>query len=75
MGAIVLNNATIPPRSLVGAGALVTEGRTFPEGSLILGSPARSVRKLNQEEMGRLEEGAMRYISLARTYGGDTKSD
>src|ERR1700684_2574861 len=47
MGAIMLNGARIGANSLVGARALVTEGKTFPDGSLIVGSPARAIRALN----------------------------
>ena len=50
MGAIVLNRATIPDECIVGAGALVTEGKTFPPGSLIVGSPARAVRELDEAQ-------------------------
>ena len=51
MGAIVLDRARIRRGSLVGAGALVTSGKDFPENSLILGSPARAVRTLSEEEV------------------------
>jgi carbonic anhydrase/acetyltransferase-like protein (isoleucine patch superfamily) len=44
MGAIVLKGAKIRDNSLVGAGALVTEGREFPAGSLIVGAPEKVVR-------------------------------
>ena len=47
MGAIVLNGARIGNNCLVGAGALVTEGKEFPDNSLIVGSPARAVRQLD----------------------------
>ena len=45
MGAILLNGAKIGAGSLVGAGALITEGKSFPENSLIVGSPAKAVRR------------------------------
>ena len=47
MGAILLNGARIGGHSLVGAGALVTEGKSFPDNSLIVGSPARAIRTLD----------------------------
>ena len=44
MGAIVLNGAVIGKNCLIGAGALVTEGKVIPDGSLVMGSPAKLVR-------------------------------
>ncbi|MES2569671.1 MAG: gamma carbonic anhydrase family protein, partial [Verrucomicrobiota bacterium] len=52
MNAVVLDGAEIGARSIIGAGALVTGGKKFPPGSLILGSPARVVRTLSLEEQG-----------------------
>jgi len=59
--AIILNNAVIGRNSLVGAGALVTEGQTFPDHTLILGSPARAVRELTDEEIVRMHANTQRY--------------
>lgn len=66
MGAIILNNAIIREGSVVGAGAVVTEGKEFPVGSLIVGSPARSIRKLNPEQQQKVIENATNYIKLAQ---------
>ncbi len=65
MGAIVLNGAHIKSNSLVGAGALVTENKEFPEGSLIIGSPAKAVRELSEEEIEGISENAEEYVKLA----------
>ena len=65
MGAIVLNGAHIKSNSLVGAGALVTENKEFPEGSLIIGSPAKAVRELSEEEIEGIYENAEEYVRLA----------
>lgn len=51
MGSIVMDGARIRSNSLVAAGALVTQNKDFPEGSLIMGSPARAVRKLDEAEI------------------------
>lgn len=51
MGAIIMDGAHIRSNSLVGAGALVTQDKSFPEGSLIFGSPARVVRPLSDDEI------------------------
>ena len=68
MGAVVLNHAVIGEECLVGAGALVTEGKEFPRRSLILGSPARFVRQLDDAEVARLEASAAGYVDKARRY-------
>ena len=65
MGAIVLNGAKIGNRCIVGAGSLVTGKMDAPDGSLILGSPAKVVRPLTEEEMEALKEDACHYIALA----------
>ena len=65
MNATVLNGAVIRKNSIVGAGALVTEGREFPEGSLILGVPAKAVRKLSEEEIAGIKDNAVHYVEMA----------
>ena len=62
MGATVLNGAQIGAGCLVGANALVTEGKVFPDGSLIVGSPAKAVRQLDAAAMAALRDGARRYV-------------
>lgn len=68
IGAIVLNGARIGRNCLVGAGALVTEGKTFPDGSLIVGSPARVLRPLDEEGIGMLRRSADHYVENARRF-------
>ena len=68
IGAVVLNGAKIGKNCLVGAGSLVTEGKEFPDGSMILGSPARVVRSLTPEQMQGLRDSAQHYIDNARLY-------
>jgi carbonic anhydrase/acetyltransferase-like protein (isoleucine patch superfamily) len=53
---------------LVGAGALVTEGKTFPDGSMILGSPAKAVRQLTPEQIEGLQRIAQGYVQNAERY-------
>lgn len=65
MNATVLNGAVIRKNSIVGASALVTEGREFPEGSLILGVPAKAVRKLSEEEINGIKDNAVHYVEMA----------
>ncbi|WP_374943377.1 gamma carbonic anhydrase family protein [Sphingomonas sp.] len=68
MGATILNRAVIAEDCIVGAGALVTEGKTFPAGSLIVGSPARAVRQLDAQAIAMLKVSAAHYVTRARAY-------
>ncbi|MFG1402175.1 gamma carbonic anhydrase family protein [Xanthobacter sediminis] len=68
MGATVLNRSVIPAFSLVGAGALVTEGKTFPERSLIVGSPAKAVRALDDAAIEGLAKSALNYQRNGKRY-------
>ena len=66
MGATVLNNATIPEDCIVGANALVTEGKTFEPGSLIVGAPARAVKTLDEKARAMLKLSAAHYVENGR---------
>lgn len=65
MNATVLNGAVIRKNSMIGAGAVVTENTEFPEGSLILGVPAKRVRTLSSREIKNIKDNAMRYSEMA----------
>ena len=68
MGARVLNGTVIGDKCLVGAGALVTEGKSFDPGMLIVGSPARVLRPLTEQELAMLEMSAAHYAEKAAHY-------
>jgi carbonic anhydrase/acetyltransferase-like protein (isoleucine patch superfamily) len=68
MGAIILNGAKIGNNCLVGAGALVTEGKVFPEHSLIMGSPAKAVRTLDDAAADRLKMSAQHYVDNGKRF-------
>ncbi len=68
MGAIILNGARIGAHCLVGAGALVTEGKTFPDRSLIVGSPARVLRQLDEAAAVGIAAGADFYVRNFKRY-------
>ena len=68
MGSIVLDNAVIERNCIVGAGALVPVGMRVPEGSLVLGTPARVVRKLTEKDYDRIATGTTTYVRLAAEY-------
>jgi len=65
MGAVVLSGAVIGRESIVGAGALVTEGKSFPPRSLIIGSPAKAVRTLDDTAIEKVKENGRVYVRLA----------
>ncbi|MEZ4752713.1 MAG: gamma carbonic anhydrase family protein [Bdellovibrionota bacterium] len=68
MGATLLDGAKINKNCIVGANSLVTEDKEFPEGTLIIGSPARTVRDLTQKELAFLKNTADRYIDVMNEY-------
>jgi carbonic anhydrase/acetyltransferase-like protein (isoleucine patch superfamily) len=68
MGATVLNHARIGANCLVGANALVTEGKDFPDGSLIVGAPAKAVRSLDTVAIEGLRSSASQYVANWRRY-------
>jgi carbonic anhydrase/acetyltransferase-like protein (isoleucine patch superfamily) len=68
MRATILDDAHIGKESIVGAGALVTKGKVFPPRSLIIGSPAKVVRQLSDEEVASLYDSATRYVEYKNRY-------
>jgi carbonic anhydrase/acetyltransferase-like protein (isoleucine patch superfamily) len=68
MGSTILNGAHIGKHCLVGAGSLVTEGKVFPDGSMIMGSPAKVVKALTQEQISGLEKAALGYVDNAKRF-------
>ena len=73
IGAVVLNGAKIGKNCLVGAGSLVTEGKEFPDGSMIMGSPAKVVRELSLEQIEGLRRSSMHYIENAHRFQSGLK--
>ena len=69
IGAIVMDGARVGRESLVGAGSLVTPGTQIPPRSLVLGSPARVKRRLNDNELALLDRSWRNYVELKREYG------
>jgi carbonic anhydrase/acetyltransferase-like protein (isoleucine patch superfamily) len=68
MGATILNGARIGQGCLVGAGALVTEGKDIPDGSLVMGTPAKVVRMLDDAARARLLASAANYRANAQRF-------
>ncbi|MBB3607608.1 gamma carbonic anhydrase family protein [Rhizobium sp. BK602] len=73
MGATVLNGAKIGNNCLVGANALVTEGKEFPDGSLIVGAPARAIRTLDEAAIEGLRRSARNYVANWQRFARDLK--
>jgi len=68
MSATILDGAVIGRESIVGAGSLVTKNKVFPPRSLIMGSPAKVVRELTDEEVEELYASARRYVEFKNQY-------
>ena len=73
MGATILNGAKIGRNCLVGANALVTEGKEFPDNSLIVGSPAKAIRVLDDEAAAKLTLSAARYVENWKRFSRDLR--
>ena len=73
IGSVVLNGAKIGKNCVVGAGSLITEGKEFPDGSLIVGSPARVLRALTPEQIERFGMAATFYVANAARYRAGLK--
>ena len=71
MGAIVLTGAVLGDGCLVGAGALVTGKTVAPAGSMLLGSPAKVVKELTQEQIDTQIHDAQHYVELAKEQFSD----
>ncbi len=68
MSATILDGAVIGKESIVGASSLVTKNKVFPPRSLIMGSPAKRVRELTDDEVKELYASAARYVEFKNTY-------
>lgn len=68
MGATILNGARIGRNCLVGAGALVPEGKEIPDGSLVVGTPARVIRALDDKGIEGLRRSAAHYRDNMRRF-------
>lgn len=68
INAVVLNGAKIGKHCLIGANALVTENMEIPDGSMVVGSPAKIKKSLGEQQMKMLELSAAHYVSNAQRY-------
>ena len=71
IGAVVLNGSVVEENAQVAAGALVPPGSVVPSGWLVMGVPAKPVRKMSAEEIADIQRNAREYVELwRRDYGG-----
>ncbi len=68
IGATVLNNTEIGDNCLIGAHTLLTEGKSIPAGSLVMGSPGKVVRALTSQEIERIRSTALHYVENSRRF-------
>lgn len=68
MGSIILNDAEIGDETIIGAGSLVTERKRIPSGVLCMGSPARVIRELTEDEKEKIRSSAFDYIKEANDH-------
>lgn len=73
MDAVILNGAVIGKNCVVAAGSLVTEGKSFPDGSMIMGSPAKAVRALDPAFIERIAKSAETYVANAQRFAKGLK--
>lgn len=73
IGAIVLDGAEIGEGALVGAGAVVTPGKIIPPRSLVIGTPARVVRMLDDDELTEQRDRTLHYVDLAREHAASQR--
>lgn len=68
MGSTILDGAVIGQNCIIGANSLVTSGKQIPEGSLVMGSPAKVIRALSEEEIEGIKKSVAGYVSLSKDY-------
>ncbi len=68
MGSIIMDDVVVPDRVMVGAGSLISPGKTLESGMLYMGRPAKAVRALTEEEMKYLRYSAEHYMRLKDNY-------
>ena len=68
MGAIILNGAKVGDNCIIAAGTLVTENKIIPANSLVIGSPGKVIRQVNEDEIKAVKDNALKYNSLYKKY-------
>jgi carbonic anhydrase/acetyltransferase-like protein (isoleucine patch superfamily) len=74
IGAVILNRAKIGRNCIVGARSLVTEGKSFPDNSMIMGTPAKVVREVTPQEVQMIKLNAQHYVQNFKRFLRDLKA-
>ena len=75
INAVILSGAKIGKNCLIGANSLVTEGKEIPEGSLVMGTPAKVIKTLTPEQQAELIKSAESYVERSKLFKQDLKAD
>ena len=73
IGSTILNGASVGSNCVVGAHTLITENKSFPDGTLVLGAPARVVRELSDEERAMISRSADVYVANAKRFSDELR--
>ncbi len=74
INAVVLNNAEIGKNCIIGANSLITQGKVIPDNSMVLGSPGKIVREVNEEEIEELKHSAEHYVGNFKRFKEQLKA-
>ena len=75
INAVILNGAKIGRNCIIGANALIPEGKVIPDNSMVLGSPGKIVREVNEKNLALMKMSALHYVENARRYKTQLKVD
>ena len=73
IGAVILNKAVIGKNCIIGANALITENKKIPDNSLVIGSPGKLMRQLQDQEIKAVKENAKRYVNNWKNFQKNLK--
>jgi len=75
INSVILNGARIGRNCLIGANSLITENKEIPDGSLVMGSPAKVVKTLSEEQQAQLIESANIYVANFKRFKAELQAD
>lgn len=75
INSVILNGAKIGKNCLIGANSLVTENKEIPDGSLVMGSPAKVVKTLSEAQQAELIKSADTYVANFKRFKSQMKAD
>lgn len=75
INSVILNGAKVGNNCLIGANTLITEGKEIPDGSLVMGSPAKVIKTLSEEQQARLVMSADIYVKNFKRFKAEMRTD